>query len=126
MVLPTTPREGPPSSMAARSTLVSEIQQLLTGEHADPRAAQGMFLIPVLLEFVLHLMSPQGFDRYSLYGALVVLVPSVASVAIAKGLVSDRWTIWLPVLDIVALGAFRLSDGTTIGAAVAFPASWSR
>jgi signal transduction histidine kinase len=110
--------------MTARSTLVTEIQQLLTGEHADPRAAQGMFLIPVVLELVLHLMSPHGFDRYTLYGALVVLVPSVASVAIAKGLVSDRWTIWLPVLDIVALGAFRLSDGTSIGAAVAFPAIW--
>ena len=36
--------------MPSRSSLVSEIQQLLTGEQADPRAAQGLFLLPVFME----------------------------------------------------------------------------
>ena len=48
--------------MSSRSTLVSEIQQLLTGENADPRAAQGVFLIPLIVEFVLHVVPPSGFD----------------------------------------------------------------
>ena len=34
--------------MSSRSALIREIQQVLSGEHADPRAAQGLFLIPVL------------------------------------------------------------------------------
>lgn len=48
--------------MSSRSTLVSEIQQLLTGEHADPRAAQGVFLVPVAVELLLRLFAPADFD----------------------------------------------------------------
>ncbi len=110
--------------MPSRSTLVSEIQQLLTGEHADPRAAQGVFLIPVAVELLLHLIPGVGFDSYFFWGSLVALVPTVGSVAIAKGWLNARWTIWLPVLDIAALGVLRLSEGTAIGVAVAFPAIW--
>ncbi|MET0998623.1 MAG: ATP-binding protein [Marmoricola sp.] len=110
--------------MSSRSHVVREIQQLLTGEHADPRAAQGLFLIPVVVELLVHLVPGAGFDEFFLYGTLVVLVPTLASIAIGKGLASDRWTIWLPILDMVALGIYRLSEGTAIGVAVAFPAIW--
>ncbi len=110
--------------MPARSTLVSEIQQLLTGERADPRAAQLVFLIPVFVEFLLHLMPPARFDANFVYGTAVALVPTLGSVAIGRGLLAGRWTIWLPVLDVVALGIYRMSDDTAIGIAVAFPAIW--
>ena len=110
--------------MSSRSALIGEIQQLLTGEHADPRAAQGLFLIPVMAETLLLVLTPAQFDGYFLLGTLIVLVPTLGSVAIGKGWLSDRLTIWLPILDIAALGAYRLSDNTAIGLAVAFPAIW--
>jgi two-component system phosphate regulon sensor histidine kinase PhoR len=110
--------------MPSRSTLVSEIQQLLTGERADPRAAQFLFLIPVAVELLLHLAPPTGLDSYFLIGSLIAVVPTLASVAIGKGWLGRRWIIWLPVLDIVALGTYRLSEGTALGIAVAFPAIW--
>jgi two-component system phosphate regulon sensor histidine kinase PhoR len=110
--------------MPVRSNLVSEIQQLLTGERADPRAAQLVFLIPVVVEFLLHLLPPASFDAYFAYGTAVAAVPTIGAVAIGRGLLASRWTIWLPVLDVVALGIYRMSDGTSIGIAVAFPAIW--
>jgi two-component system phosphate regulon sensor histidine kinase PhoR len=110
--------------LPSRSSLVSQIQQLLTGEDADPRAAQGMFLVPVVVELLLRALSPEGLDSYAFYGSVIALVPTVASVAIGTSLLSGRWTIALPVLDMVALSVYRLSDSTAIGIAVAFPAIW--
>ena len=110
--------------MASRSTLISEIQQLLIGERADPRPAQGVFLIPVALELVLRVLTGVGLDQYFLYGSLIAAIPTLGAVAIGTGFVSHRWTIWLPILDMVALGVYRQSPGTAIGAAVAFPAIW--
>src|ERR1700712_2512293 len=110
--------------MASRSTLVSEIQQLLTGERADPRAAQAVFLVPVVAELVLRVLAPAGLDSYFFYGSAIAAVPTLGSVFIGRGLVSVRWTIWLPVLDMVSLATFRLSDHTAIGVAIAFPAIW--
>ena len=109
--------------MLSRSSVVSEFQHHLTGERADPRAAQGLFLIPVVLELLLHVRNPVGFDAY-FYGSLVVLVPTLGAVVIGKGWVSGSWTIWLPVLDIVALGSFRLSGDSAFGVALVFPAIW--
>src|SRR5690606_20288110 len=54
----------------------------------------------------------------------VVAVPTVGAFAIASGRAGHRWTIWLPVLDIIALGVFRLAPDTAVGVAVAFPAIW--
>ncbi|MCW2849859.1 MAG: ATP-binding region, ATPase domain protein [Marmoricola sp.] len=110
--------------MPSRLTMVSGIQQLLTGERADPRAAQALFLVPLVVEFFLHLLPPESFDTDFAYGTAVALVPTLGAVAIARGLLASRWTTWLPVLDIVALGLYRMSDGTAIGVAVAFPAIW--
>jgi two-component system phosphate regulon sensor histidine kinase PhoR len=110
--------------MSSRSTLVAEIQQLLTGEDADPRAAQGIFVIPVLAELLLRAFAPAEFDVYFWLGSVLALVPTLGSVAIGRGWARSRWTIWLPILDMVALGTYRLSDSTAIGIAVAFPAIW--
>ena len=105
--------------------LVSEIQQLLTGEQADPRAAQGVFLIPVVVELAAPRSCPGWHSTpTSSTARIVALVPTLGSVAIGRGWLAGRWTILLPVLDIVALGIYRLSDGTAIGIAVAFPAIW--
>jgi two-component system phosphate regulon sensor histidine kinase PhoR len=110
--------------MSSRSTLVSEIQQLLTGERADPRAAQALFLIPVLAEIVLRILAPHDFDAWFFYGTALMAVPTLGSVAIGKGLLSARWTIWIPILDVLVLGLYCLSDDTAIGIAVCFPAIW--
>ncbi len=110
--------------MRNRSAFVEEIQRLLTGERADPRPAQAVFLVPVMAELLLRVLSGAGLDRYFVFGTLVALVPTLGALAIARGLVGARWTIWLPVLDIAALAVYRLSPGTALGVAVAFPAIW--
>lgn len=110
--------------MVARSTVAAEIRQLLAGEHAGPRAAQLVFLVPVVVELLLHRVASGGFDSYFAYGSLIVAVATVASFVIDSRTVSTRWTIWLPVLDMAALGIYSLSGDTAIGVAVAFPAIW--
>ncbi len=110
--------------MRSRSSLFSEIQQLLTGERADPRAAQGLFLLPVIMELVLRALIGVGYDRYFVTASLIVAVATLGSVLIGLGKLSHRWTILLPVLDIVALGIYRFSEPTAIAVAVVFPAIW--
>ncbi len=110
--------------MSTRSTVVSDIQQLLTGERADPRAAQAVFLVPVLVELLLHLVLPGGFDSNFVCGAVAAAVATVGAVAIGTGVLDARWTIAIPVVDMIALSIFRLSDSTVLGVAVAFPAIW--
>lgn len=110
--------------MAARSSVVAELRRLLRGEGADPRATQAICLVPVVLELLLLTLTSAGPGPIFLYGSLVVAVPTVAAYAIASSWVSDRWTIWLPVLDMAALGIYRLGDATAIGVAIAFPAIW--
>jgi signal transduction histidine kinase len=110
--------------MPSRSTLVSEIQQLLTGEQADPRAAQGLFLLPVVMELVLRILIGAGFDAYFVVATLIVALATVGAVLIGLDKLSHRWTIVLPVLDIVALGIYRFSEPTAIAVAVVFPSIW--
>ncbi len=110
--------------MPSRSPLVSEIRQLLTGERADPRAAQAVFLLPVLAELLLRLVVGTGFDGYFVAASLVVAVATAGALLVGAGRVSHRWTILLPVLDIAALGVYRLSEPTAIAVAVVFPAIW--
>jgi signal transduction histidine kinase len=100
------------------------MQQLLAGERADPRPAQGVFLIPVALELVLRLLTGVGLDEYFVYGSVIAAVPTLGAVAIGRGVLSHRWTILLPVLDMVAIGVYRQTPGTAIGVAVVFPAIW--
>lgn len=110
--------------MASRPALVSGVQQLLLGERADPRAAQGFFLVPVLLEVVLRLATHGSFDEWFALGSIVVMVPTLGAVLVGRGRLSHRWTIWLPVLDMVALAVYRISPDTSLGVAVVFPAIW--
>jgi two-component system, OmpR family, phosphate regulon sensor histidine kinase PhoR len=110
--------------MRSRSSLVSEIQQLLTGEQADPRAAQGLFLLPVGMELVLRAMVGVDYDGYFIAGSLVVAIATVGSALIGLDRLNHRWTVLLPVLDILALGIYRFSEPTAIAVAVAFPAIW--
>ena len=110
--------------MRSRSSLVSEIQQLLTGEQADPRAAQGIFLLPVFMELVLRMFIGAPFDRYFVVASLIVAVATLGAVLIGLDRISHRWTIVLPVLDIVALGIYRFSEPTAIAVAVVFPSIW--
>jgi two-component system, OmpR family, phosphate regulon sensor histidine kinase PhoR len=110
--------------MPSRSSLVSEIQQLLTGEQADPRAAQGLFLLPVVMELVLRFLIGAGFDAYFVVATLIVALATVGAVLIGLDKLSHRWTIVLPVLDIVALGIYRFSEPTAIAVAVVFPSIW--
>jgi two-component system phosphate regulon sensor histidine kinase PhoR len=110
--------------MPSRSSLVSEIQQLLTGERADPRAAQGLFLVPVLMELGLRALIGVGYDAYVMAGSLLVVLATAGALLISADRLSHRWTIVLPVLDILALGCYRLSEPTAIVVAVVFPAIW--
>ena len=110
--------------MVSRPALVSGVQQLLLGERADPRAAQGFFLVPVLLEVVLRLATNGTFDQWFALGSAVLAVPTLGAVLVGRRLVSHRWTIWLPVLDMVALAVYRISPDTSLGVAVVFPAIW--
>jgi signal transduction histidine kinase len=110
--------------MASRSALISEIQQLLTGEQADPRAAQGLFLLPVVMELLLRIVVGTGYDAYFIVATLIVTVATIGAVLIGLDRLSHRWTILLPVLDIVALGIYRFSEPTAIAVAVVFPAMW--
>jgi two-component system phosphate regulon sensor histidine kinase PhoR len=110
--------------MPSRSSLVSEIQQLLTGEQADPRAAQGIFLLPVIMELLLRVGIGVGYDAYFIVATLIVAVATVGAVLIGLDRLSHRWTILLPVLDIVALGIYRFSEPTAIAVAVVFPSIW--
>jgi two-component system phosphate regulon sensor histidine kinase PhoR len=110
--------------MPSRSSLVSEIQQLLTGEQADPRAAQGIFLLPVIMELLLRVGIGAGYDAYFIVATLIVAIATVGAVLIGLDRLSHRWTIVLPVLDIVALGIYRFSEPTAIAVAVVFPSIW--
>jgi two-component system phosphate regulon sensor histidine kinase PhoR len=110
--------------MPTRSSFVSEIQQLLTGEQADPRAAQGLFLLPVIMELVLRILVGAGYDAYFVVATFIVAVATVGAVLIGLNVLSHRWTIVLPVLDIVALGIYRFSEPTAIAVAVVFPSIW--
>src|SRR3954452_16221981 len=110
--------------MPSRASLVSEIQQLLTGEQADPRAAQGIFLLPVLMELILRVLLGVPFDGYFVVATLIVALATLGAVLIGLDRLSHRWTILLPILDIVALGIYRFSEPTAIAVAVVFPAIW--
>ena len=101
-----------------------QIQRLLSGQGSDPRAAQAVFLLPLGLEVLLQLVAGVPLPPSLTVGLLVVAVPSVGAVALATGRLDRRWAIWVPVLDIVALGTVRLSPDVAVGVAVAMPAIW--
>ncbi|MCW2865854.1 MAG: sensor histidine kinase [Marmoricola sp.] len=112
--------------MAVReqTPLSGAVRDLLSGQHADPRAAQGVVLVPVLLEALLHLVTASPLDPWFGLGTSLVLAVSIGAWLIGTGTLAPRWTVLLPVLDVVALGLMRLAPGTAVGVAVVFPAMW--
>ena len=104
--------------------VASGVRLLLSGEHADPRAAQAVILLPVFLDIVLRRLTGAAFDGWFELGSVVAAVPTAGAVLIGLRWLSPRWTIALPLLDMVALGLYRQSTDTALGVAVVFPAMW--
>ena len=123
---PTEARAEAPHEVPAapRPAVASGVKLLLSGEHADPRAAQAVVLVPVFLELVLRQLTGAAFDGWFVLGSLVAAVATVGALLIGRGWLSARWTIALPLLDMVALGLYRQSTDTALGVAVVFPAMW--
>ncbi|MCW2753973.1 MAG: sensor histidine kinase [Marmoricola sp.] len=111
--------------MRSRSALILGIQHLLGREHADPRVAQYLFLIPVMGDAAwvrLH-ASPQLADTY-LAGLSIAGAATLLALVVGFGVLADRWSIVVPVLDLVALSTMRLSPESTAGIVLVFPAIW--
>lgn len=111
--------------MRSRTALIRGIQQLLGRESADPRIAQGAFVIPALadLAFVwLHGGSrPEG--AY-LAGMGVVAASTLLAFALGDRPAAERFSVLVPVLDIAALGLLRIDPDSTATIALIFPATW--
>ncbi|MCW2854816.1 MAG: sensor histidine kinase [Marmoricola sp.] len=111
--------------MRSRSALILGIQHLLGREHADPRVAQYLFLIPVIGDAAwvrLH-GSAHLADTY-LAGLIIAGVATVLALVVGFNVLADRWSIVVPVLDLVALSSMRLSPESTVGIVLVFPAIW--
>ena len=76
------------------------------------------------MELVLRIFIGAPVDRYFVIATLIVAVATLGAVLIGLDHLSHRWTVLLPVLDIVALGIYRFSEPTAIAVAVVFPAIW--
>jgi two-component system phosphate regulon sensor histidine kinase PhoR len=111
--------------MRSRSAFILGIQQLLGREHADPRLAQYLFLIPVALDVgVVVLGQDVGFSAAYVGGLGLVAVASMLAVYIGRNTIPERWTIAVPAFDIIALGLMRVVPESTVGIALVFPAIW--
>ncbi len=111
--------------MRSRSALILGIQHLLGREHADPRVAQYLFAIPVIGDALwvrLH-GSPDLTTPYEA-GLIIAGCATVLALAIGFGLIAERWSILVPVLDLVALSGMRLAPESTAGIVIVFPAIW--
>ena len=111
--------------MRSRSAFILGIQQLLGREHADPRVAQYLFLLPVVLEATfIGVVRREDVTTTYVLGVLLVGAATLLAVYIGRELGPERWTVLVPVLDIVALGLMRVVPQSTVGAALVFPAIW--
>jgi len=111
--------------MRSRSAFILGIQQLLGREHADPRIAQYLFLAPVVVDaFVVTLGQHVELTTAYLSGVGLVAVATMVAVHIGRERLSERWTIVLPVCDILAIGLMRVVPESTVGPALVFPAIW--
>src|SRR5689334_18941437 len=111
--------------MRYRSAFIRGIQQLLGREHADPRVAQYLFALPVALDVAfVHLHGDGSLSRTYLGGLALILVVTVVGIGIGRGFAPERWSILVPTVDIVALGALRTEQDSTAAVILAFPAIW--
>jgi signal transduction histidine kinase len=111
--------------MRSRSAFILGIQQLLGREHADPRVAQYLLLLPVGLDLGVVVLVQQAQLRTSYLGGLgLVALATALAVYISRDELPERWTILVPALDILALGLMRVDVQSTVDIALLFPAIW--
>ena len=111
--------------MRSRSAFILGIQQLLGREHADPRVAQYLFMLPVALDLAVVASSrDHGVGAWYVGGVVVVLAATALAVSIGRNGVSERLAVLVPTLDILGVGFMRVLPDTTIGLALIFPAIW--
>ena len=111
--------------MRSRSAFIVGIQQLLGREHADPRVAQYLFVVPVVLDLCVVTLVQDARVRTSyLIGVGLVAAATVLAIRIGVGGLAERWTVVVPVADVLGLGVMRVLPESTIGIALVFPAIW--
>lgn len=111
--------------MRSRSAFILGIQQLLGREHADPRVAQLLFLFPVLLDVAVVAAHDRADLTPSYLGGVgVVALATVIAALVARDRFSERWTVTIPVLDILGVGLMRVVPESVVGIALIFPAIW--
>jgi two-component system phosphate regulon sensor histidine kinase PhoR len=111
--------------LRSQSAFVRGIQQLLGREHADPRIAQYLFVVPVLVDLAyVWLHQSDELDRDYLGGLCVVVAATLLAVLVGTGLFSERASVLVPLLDIAALGVLRLDAESTASMLLVFPAVW--
>ena len=111
--------------MRSRSAFLLGIQQLLGREHADPRIAQSLFLVPVAVDALIVTIGRHvELTTAYLTGVGLVVAVTIVAAYIGRGRLPEGWTLALPALDIVALGLMRVVPESTIEIALVFPAIW--
>ncbi|MET3960362.1 hypothetical protein ABIE44_000296 [Marmoricola sp. OAE513] len=111
--------------MRTRSPFVRGIQQLLGRETADPRIAQILFVVPALADFAfVALHGSSALEGTYLAGLGVVALSTAIAFVLGKRPAAERFSVLVPVLDIVALGLLRLDPESTATIALVFPATW--
>jgi signal transduction histidine kinase len=111
--------------MRSRSAFILGIQQLLGREHADPRLAQYLLLLPVVLDLGVVALAQHADLTTSYLGGLgLVALATALAVYIGRDALPERWTILVPALDIFALGLMRVVGQSTVDIALLFPAIW--
>jgi signal transduction histidine kinase len=111
--------------MRSRSAFLLGIQHLLGRERADPRIAQYVFLVPIVLDLVSVLgIQRVGLTADYLVGLAITVLATALAAYVARERVPERWAIAVPTLDIVALGLMQVVPESTVGVALVFPAIW--
>ncbi len=111
--------------MRSRSAFIRGIQQLLGREQTDPRVAQYLFLIPVLMDLAhVRLHGDTDLDRTYSVGLIMVVLATLIAVAVGLGLAAAGVCVLVPIVDILALGLLRDHPESTSAALLAFPAIW--
>ncbi len=111
--------------MRSKSALFRGIEQLLGRDRADPRFAQYLFLVAILLDVAFLVANDDRSitQRYTI-GLAIVAVATILAVAIGHNGLPTAWIAAIPAMDIIATGFMELSQGSTASLAIVFPAIW--
>ncbi|MCZ4499369.1 MAG: sensor histidine kinase [Marmoricola sp.] len=111
--------------MRSRSALLRGIQQLLGREDADPRVAQYLFVIPVVLDLgYVRLHGSETLPDVYLAGLALVVAVTLLAVGVGRRWLDEGLCFLVPVLDIVALGLLRQDPESAASGTIVFPAVW--